>query len=169
MRCDAMGWDGMGCDILFVTCDHSVMCMLYICLHPLVSDVSPLLHRSLVIHQLQRSCVGDHHAGRSNKHIARACNDMLPMSRMHVHDASLCTPQFERRPPRSGSSSPTYHIVGYTTLYKFLLYPSSWRLRISQIMILPPYQRVGHGQQLLQWVYGEAERREFAEVRGRRC
>jgi GNAT superfamily N-acetyltransferase len=38
--------------------------------------------------------------------------------------------------------------------YKFFL-PSAdrHRLRVSQILILPPYQRKGHGQRLLELVY----------------
>ena len=81
---------------------------------------------------------------------------------------------FEKRVPRSpsslsssASSTPvpaTYSFVGYTTLYKFLSYPSEWLLRLSQILILPPYQRSGHGAQLLQFVYREAERRHFRAV-----
>ena len=58
----------------------------------------------------------------------------------------------------------TYHIVGYTTLYKFLSYPEDWKMRLSQILILPPYQRVGHGQKLLAIVYAEAEKRRMIEV-----
>ena len=81
---------------------------------------------------------------------------------------------FEKRVPRSpsslassASSTPipaTYSFVGYTTLYKFLSYPTEWLLRLSQILILPPYQRSGHGAQLLQFVYREAERRHFRAV-----
>ena len=69
----------------------------------------------------------------------------------------------ERRVARH-SSAVSYAVVGYTTLYKFLSYPSSWRLRLSQILILPPFQRCGHGARLLQFVYEEAARRQFAEV-----
>ena len=58
----------------------------------------------------------------------------------------------------------TYHIVGYTTLYKFLSYPNDWKMRLSQILILPPFQRSGHGQKLLQLVYQEAEKRGMIEV-----
>jgi histone acetyltransferase 1 len=58
----------------------------------------------------------------------------------------------------------TYHCVGYTTLYKFLSYPDDWKMRLSQILILPPYQRAGHGQKLLQLVYSLAEQRRAIEV-----
>jgi histone acetyltransferase 1 len=58
----------------------------------------------------------------------------------------------------------TFAFVGYTTLYKFLRYPTGWRLRVSQILILPPFQRQGHGQRLLQAVYTEAREKQFVEV-----
>jgi len=64
----------------------------------------------------------------------------------------------------SGGSVTTYHCVGYTTLYKFLAYPDEWKLRLSQILILPPFQRAGHGQKLLQLVYSLAEQRRAVEV-----
>jgi histone acetyltransferase 1 len=75
---------------------------------------------------------------------------------------------FEKRTNKA-TEEVKYNAVGYMTLYKFLQYQPgdsqpAWRLRISQILILPPYQRQGHGQQLLQFVYNEAEKRKFAEV-----
>jgi histone acetyltransferase 1 len=42
-----------------------------------------------------------------------------------------------------------FFIAGYTTLYKFFHFPSAYRLRLSQILILPPFQRRGHGKYLL--------------------
>ena len=38
-----------------------------------------------------------------------------------------------------------YAIMGYTTVYSFYAYPDKTRARISQMLILPPYQRKGHG------------------------
>jgi histone acetyltransferase 1 len=70
---------------------------------------------------------------------------------------------FQKRVCASKNST-TYHIVGYTTLYKFLSYPSDWTMRLSQILILPPYQRAGHGQKLLQLVYDLAEQRKAVEI-----
>lgn len=55
-------------------------------------------------------------------------------------------------------------IVGYTTLYTFFAFPDSSRVRLSQILILPCYQRKGHGQRLLQIVYELAARGPFLEV-----
>lgn len=57
-----------------------------------------------------------------------------------------------------------YQFIGYTTLYKFFAYPDSWRLRLSQMLILPPYQRHGHGLKLLQCVYELAQQRRYVEV-----
>lgn len=61
---------------------------------------------------------------------------------------------YQKRTVKNGT--PSYYIVGYTTLYQFFHYPSSYRLRLSQILILPPYQRSGHGRYLLQQVYQDA-------------
>ncbi|CAH3164227.1 unnamed protein product [Porites lobata] len=45
-----------------------------------------------------------------------------------------------------------YSIVGYSTVYQYYAYPDKIRPRISQMLILPPFQRQGHGVQLLQTV-----------------
>ena len=38
-----------------------------------------------------------------------------------------------------------YSIVGYTTVYGFYAYPDKLRPRLSQLLILPQFQRKGHG------------------------
>jgi histone acetyltransferase 1 len=48
--------------------------------------------------------------------------------------------------------------------YTFLSYPDGWRLRLSQILVLPHYQRNGHGQYLLNTVYDECIRRNCIEI-----
>ncbi|KAK1313155.1 putative histone acetyltransferase type B catalytic subunit [Acorus calamus] len=40
--------------------------------------------------------------------------------------------------------------LGFATVYRFYRYPESWRLRISQILVLPAYQGQGHGRRLLE-------------------
>jgi len=45
-----------------------------------------------------------------------------------------------------------YSIVGYMTVYQYYAYPDKIRPRISQMVILPPFQKKGHGAQLLQTV-----------------
>lgn len=41
-------------------------------------------------------------------------------------------------------------MVGYCTLYNFFSYPAHTRTRLSQILILPPYQGMGIGSLMLQ-------------------
>lgn len=47
-----------------------------------------------------------------------------------------------------GQTHPT--LLGFAALYRFYHYPDSSRLRLSQILILPPYQRKGFGCFLLE-------------------
>lgn len=51
---------------------------------------------------------------------------------------------YERR-KRPGTHISTYHFVGYVSVYPFWCYPDQVRLRLSQFVILPPYQQQGHG------------------------
>ncbi|CAK9787123.1 histone acetyltransferase type B [Cutaneotrichosporon oleaginosum] len=53
---------------------------------------------------------------------------------------------FERRKRPAGGYS--FHFVGYTSVYPFWHYPDQIRLRLSQFVILPPYQHLGHGSRL---------------------
>ncbi|KAF7813039.1 Histone acetyltransferase type B catalytic subunit [Senna tora] len=41
-------------------------------------------------------------------------------------------------------------LIGFTAVYRFFHYPDGSRLRLSQILILPPYQHKGHGRYLLE-------------------
>lgn len=50
-------------------------------------------------------------------------------------------------------SSARYHFVGYCTVYRYYAYPDKLRPRISQFLILPPFQRLGLGTHLLQTIY----------------
>jgi len=58
---------------------------------------------------------------------------------------------FEKRKRRDGTA--TYHFVGYSSLYNFYCFPEKVRLRLSQFVILPPYQRQGHGSELYTAIY----------------
>lgn len=51
------------------------------------------------------------------------------------------------------NGNPQYAIAGYMTVYNYYAYPSRRRPRISQVLILPPFQKQGHGVQLLQTFY----------------
>ncbi|XP_054162731.1 histone acetyltransferase type B catalytic subunit-like [Oppia nitens] len=46
-----------------------------------------------------------------------------------------------------------YCFVGYATVYRYYAYPQRIRPRISQFLILPPFQRCGIGSALLQAIY----------------
>lgn len=50
----------------------------------------------------------------------------------------------------------TWHFVGYTSLYRFWCWPDQTRLRLSQFLVLPPYQAQGHGSALYEFVYEQA-------------
>ncbi len=51
---------------------------------------------------------------------------------------------YERR-RRPATEISCYHFVGYVSVYPFWCYPDQVRLRLSQFVILPPYQQQGHG------------------------
>lgn len=73
------------------------------------------------------------------------------------------------------------HLIGYCTAYRFYAFPDRFRLRISQFLLFPPYQKKGHGRRLLQAVYDSAISRgardipvedpapEFGRLRGKNC
>uniref|UniRef100_A0A674PAL2 Histone acetyltransferase type B catalytic subunit n=1 Tax=Takifugu rubripes TaxID=31033 RepID=A0A674PAL2_TAKRU len=46
-----------------------------------------------------------------------------------------------------------YATVGYMTVYNYYVYPDKTRPRVSQMLILPPFQGEGHGAQLLEAVH----------------
>uniref|UniRef100_A0A8H7Y2N6 Histone acetyltransferase type B catalytic subunit n=1 Tax=Psilocybe cubensis TaxID=181762 RepID=A0A8H7Y2N6_PSICU len=60
---------------------------------------------------------------------------------------------FEKRKRRDTSHTSAYHFVGYSSLYPFYYFPEKVRLRLSQFVILPPYQRHGHGSELYKAIY----------------
>ncbi|KAF8810097.1 histone acetyltransferase type B [Phlegmacium glaucopus] len=60
---------------------------------------------------------------------------------------------FEKRKRRDASQEATYHFVGYSSLYPFYHFPEKVRLRLSQFVILTPYQRQGHGSELYRAIY----------------
>ncbi|KAF8968343.1 acyl-CoA N-acyltransferase [Flammula alnicola] len=60
---------------------------------------------------------------------------------------------YEKRKRRDSSHTVSYHFVGYSSLYPFYYYPEKIRLRLSQFVILTPYQRRGHGSELYKAIY----------------
>lgn len=68
---------------------------------------------------------------------------------------------YEKRPTGA------YQTLGYALLYKFYAHPDSWKMRISQFLILPPYQGQGHGQRLYQAIMAYyAKQSDICEVNG---
>nr|CAG4647919.1 EOG090X06NC [Moina brachiata]SVE93024.1 EOG090X06NC [Moina brachiata] len=57
---------------------------------------------------------------------------------------------FEKYPHDGGHR---YAFAGYATVYLYFAYPNKTRPRISQFLVLPPFQRVGLGAELLNVVY----------------
>ncbi|KAJ7273046.1 histone acetyltransferase type B catalytic subunit [Mycena rebaudengoi] len=60
---------------------------------------------------------------------------------------------YEKRKRRNAPHVTTYHFAGYSSLYPFYCFPEKVRLRLSQFVILPPYQRSGHGSELYTAIY----------------
>ncbi|KAG6868216.1 hypothetical protein C0993_006079 [Termitomyces sp. T159_Od127] len=58
-----------------------------------------------------------------------------------------------KRKRRGTPNMATYHFVGYSSLYPFYFFPEKTRMRLSQFVILPPYQRRGHGSELYKAIY----------------
>ncbi|KAG0337426.1 histone acetyltransferase 1 [Podila horticola] len=59
----------------------------------------------------------------------------------------------------------TYNLVGYCTMYPYFCYPDQIRMRISQFLVLPPYQQQGHGNKLYASLYNEfCSRKEIREM-----
>lgn len=57
-----------------------------------------------------------------------------------------------------------WRVIGFCTVYNFLKYPDSTRLRVSQILVLPPYQGKQNGRHLLDAVYNVAVQRDCYDV-----
>ncbi|KAJ3398482.1 histone acetyltransferase 1 [Chytridiales sp. JEL 0842] len=58
---------------------------------------------------------------------------------------------FEKR--RTAEGKERFAVVGYATVYPFFCWPDRRRLRISQFLILPPFQKKGHGRELYKSLY----------------
>lgn len=43
-----------------------------------------------------------------------------------------------------------YATVGYTTIYLYYAYPEHIRPRISQMLVLPPFQKLGIGSKMIE-------------------
>ncbi|XP_064615849.1 histone acetyltransferase type B catalytic subunit-like isoform X2 [Liolophura sinensis] len=63
------------------------------------------------------------------------------------------------------NGNPMYAVAGYMTVYEYYAYPAKIRPRISQVLILPPFQRQSHGAELIQTFYNECyQRKEVLDI-----
>ncbi|KAG8853503.1 histone acetyltransferase 1 [Tulasnella sp. 330] len=60
---------------------------------------------------------------------------------------------YEKRRRRDAARTETHHFVGYSSLYSFYCWPDRVRLRLSQFVIIGPYQNQGHGAHLYNAIY----------------
>lgn len=74
---------------------------------------------------------------------------------MHYLNFCLCDILFnfsyERYKNNDGEI--VYATVGYTTVYEYYGYPEHKRPRISQMLVLPPFQKLGIGTRMLEVIY----------------
>lgn len=57
-----------------------------------------------------------------------------------------------------------FELLGFASVHNFYHYPESIRLRISQILVLPPYQGEGHGLGLLEAINYIAQSENIYDV-----
>ncbi|XP_043277362.1 histone acetyltransferase type B catalytic subunit [Venturia canescens] len=60
---------------------------------------------------------------------------------------------FEKYTSTSGTTR--YGTIGFATVYQYYAYPNHTRPRIAQILILPPFQNLGLGTELVKAIYRE--------------
>lgn len=65
---------------------------------------------------------------------------------------------FEKFETKDGETR--YASVGYASVYQYFHYPNKIRPRVSQFLILPPFQRKGIGSKLLQKIYSYFQSQE---------
>lgn len=54
---------------------------------------------------------------------------------------------------KSDNGENLFATVGYTTVYEYYAYPQHIRPRISQMLVLPPFQKLGIGTKFLETIY----------------
>jgi histone acetyltransferase 1 len=59
---------------------------------------------------------------------------------------------------------PEVVVAGFCTVYRFYSYPESTRLRVSQILVLPPYQGKGYGYRMLETIHRIAIERNCYDI-----
>lgn len=70
-----------------------------------------------------------------------------------MYNSFLFLNRFEKY--RSEDGIVRYATIGFATVYQYYAYPHHIRPRIAQVLILPPFQTIGLGTQLLRAIYHE--------------
>ncbi|GFR51971.1 hypothetical protein Agub_g14498 [Astrephomene gubernaculifera] len=73
-------------------------------------------------------------------------------------------PQWELLLPVARAADGGCLVMGLTTLFNFYAYPASCRLRVSQVLVLSPWQGLGLGKALLKLSYDLAQARGCADL-----
>ncbi|GLI63534.1 hypothetical protein VaNZ11_006522 [Volvox africanus] len=73
-------------------------------------------------------------------------------------------PQWELLLPVARAEDGGCLVLGLTTLFNFFAYPTSCRLRVSQVLVLSPWQGLGLGKALLKLSYDLAKSRRCADL-----
>ncbi|PNH01688.1 Histone acetyltransferase type B catalytic subunit [Tetrabaena socialis] len=73
-------------------------------------------------------------------------------------------PQWELLLPVARAEDGGCMVLGVTTLFNFYAYPASCRLRLSQVLVLGPWQGLGLGKALLRLSYGLATSRGCTDL-----
>ena len=91
-----------------------------------------------------------------------------PMTMFYIDAASPLDSEDERwllfAVIRSNPRNKTWRLVSFATVYQFFMYPCSTRARLSQIIVLPPYQRQGLGGRVLEAVRSHAVGKGFHDI-----
>ncbi len=61
---------------------------------------------------------------------------------------------YEKR--KLSNSEFRYSTIGFLSMYNYYAYPDKVRARVSQVLVMPTYQGMGHGAELLESVYRDA-------------
>ena len=91
-----------------------------------------------------------------------------PFTLFYIDGASAIDSEDERwtllTVTRSSPDGSDWRLLSFATVYEFYQYPDSTRARLSQIVVLPPYQRRGLGGKMLEAVRARAVAKNFADV-----
>ncbi|XP_020528794.1 histone acetyltransferase type B catalytic subunit isoform X3 [Amborella trichopoda] len=104
-------------------------------------------------------------------HVKELYNHLVPFLLLLVEGSSpidLDDPKWEMllivKKKVDGSGNTHHRLLGFATIYSFYHYPDTSRLRIGQVLVLPPYQGKGYGRHLLEAVNTIAVSRNMFDI-----